>query len=231
MEIGEIPESRGNPWQVQGVRPLFQHALIRRAFPMAPVTEDVRQQLRQFGQEHVLRWWERLSDRERQELLEQVRTIDLEELRALYGRRDATFCVPAPERIEPIPVARLDPADRAKRRRGEEALERGQVAALVVAGGQGTRLGVDYPKGMFPVGPISGKTLFQIHAEKVLALSRRYGKIVPFLVMTSPATDVETRRFFEEHHRFGLAAEQVFFFCQGTMPALAAEPGKLLMDA
>src|SRR5205823_3148475 len=117
---------------------------------------------------------------------------------------DATFPVPAAERIQPVAVARLDPGDRTTRQRGEDALRGGQVAALVVAGGQGTRLGFDHPKGMFPIGPISGKSLFQIHAEKVLALSRRYGKLIPLLVMTSPATDAETRTFFKEHHFFGL---------------------------
>ncbi len=100
-----------------------------------------------------------------------------------------------------------------------------------MAGGQGSRLGFDHPKGMFPVGPVSGKTLFQIHAEKVLALSRRYGKPVPFLVMTSPATHDETVAFFREQGHFGLPAGGVHFFEQGTMPALDLATGKLLMEA
>ncbi len=101
----------------------------------------------------------------------------------------------------------------------------------MVAGGQGSRLGFDQPKGMFPVGPVSGKTLFQVHAEKVLALRRRYGPGLPLLVMTSPATDAETRRFFAEQKSFGLPPEEVFFFCQGTMPALDLGTGKLLLEA
>jgi UDP-N-acetylglucosamine/UDP-N-acetylgalactosamine diphosphorylase len=84
---------------------------------------------------------------------------------------------------------------------------------------------------MFPVGPVSDKTLFQIHAEKVLALRRRYGKPLPLLVMTSPATDAETRGFFAEHGDFGLAADEVAFFCQGTMPALDRVTGRLLLEA
>jgi UDP-N-acetylglucosamine/UDP-N-acetylgalactosamine diphosphorylase len=83
---------------------------------------------------------------------------------------------------------------------------------------------------MYPVGPVSGKSLFQMHAEKVLATQRRYGKPVPFLVMTSPATDAETRRFFAEHHYFGLPAEEVIFFQQGTMPSLDLATGKLLLE-
>ena len=101
---------------------------------------------------------------------------------------------------------------------------------MLVAGGQGSRLGFDKPKGMFPAGAVSNASLYQIHAEKVLALSRRYGKPVPFLVMTSPATDEQTRSFFAEHRNFGLPAEQVTFFQQGTMPAVCAKSGRLLLE-
>src|SRR5207249_4994038 len=96
------------------------------------------------------------------------------------------------DRLAPVPIDQLDGAARV-RSLGETALRRGEVAVLVVAGGQGSRLGFDHPKGMFPIGPVTDKTLFQIHAEKVLALARRYGKPLPLLVMTSPATDAETR--------------------------------------
>ena len=122
---------------------------------MVTVPDDLRERLLRSGQEHVLRWWDRLNDPQRHSLLDQLRAIDLDQLGQLYARRDATFTVPAAERIEPVPVARLDPGDRKTRRRGEEAFQRGEVAALVVAGGQGTRLGFDHPKGMFPIGPVS----------------------------------------------------------------------------
>src|SRR5262249_59178831 len=104
------------------------------------------------------------------------------------------------------------------------------VAVLVVAGGQGSRLGSDRPKGTFPVGPVSGKSLFQVHAEKVLALSRRSRQAIPFLVMTSPATHDETGADFEENGWFGLPREEIHFFQQGTMPALDLASGKLLME-
>jgi UDP-N-acetylglucosamine/UDP-N-acetylgalactosamine diphosphorylase len=84
---------------------------------------------------------------------------------------------------------------------------------------------------VFPIGPVSNKTLFQIHAEKVLALRRRYGRPLPFLIMTSSATHDETVAFFQEHRHFGLDAAEVFFFRQGTMPALDLTTGKLLMEA
>jgi UDP-N-acetylglucosamine/UDP-N-acetylgalactosamine diphosphorylase len=197
---------------------------------MVTVPSDLRQRLREHGQEHVLAWWEQLSDNERQALLDQLRALDLEQLRRLYARREQGHALPPAERIRPIPVDRLDPADRAKRSAGEEALRRGEVAVLVVAGGQGSRLGFDHPKGLFPIGPVSNKSLFQIHAEKVLALARRYGRPVPFLVMTSDATHAETEAFFREHRHFGLPAEEVVLFQQGTMPALDLATGRLLLE-
>lgn len=196
------------------------------------VPTELRQKIQRFGQEHVLAWWNRLDENERRELVDQLRGIDLDNLAKLYAQRDQTYRVPDSSQIKPLDIVPADAPDAAvMRAAGEEALRRGEVAALVVAGGQGSRLGFDHPKGMYAIGPISRKSLFQIHAEKVLALGRRYGKQPPFLVMTSPATDAETRQFFVEQSYFGLPKEEVFFFCQGTMPALDLATGKLLLDA
>jgi UDP-N-acetylglucosamine/UDP-N-acetylgalactosamine diphosphorylase len=198
---------------------------------MVSVPEDLRRRLEQAGQEHVLAGWDPLGDSQREELLAQLRAVDLDLLRGLYARRDHSIGLPAPKQIRPIPVVRQADIPPECRRLGEEALERGEVAVLVVAGGQGSRLGFENPKGMFPIGPISHKSLFQVHAEKVLALGRRYGKPVPFLVMTSPATDAETQEYFGQNNHFGLAPHEVFFFEQGTMPALDLATGKLLLEA
>src|SRR5262249_9629449 len=127
---------------------------------MLSVPDDLRQRLKSYGQEHVLIGWERLSDEQRQELLQQVRNLDLAQLRKRYANRDQSFAVPPPERIQPVPVIALDADTAEARRAGEEALRHGEVAVLLVAGGQGSRLGFDQPKGMFPIGPVSDKTLF-----------------------------------------------------------------------
>jgi UDP-N-acetylglucosamine/UDP-N-acetylgalactosamine diphosphorylase len=198
---------------------------------MLAVPSDLRQRLQDYGQAHVLARWDRLTDDERRALLGQLQALDLYQLRRLYEKRDHAVSLPTPERIAPVPVIGIDTDPREPKRFGQEALRRGEVAVLLVAGGQGTRLGFDHPKGMFPIGPVSNKPLVQIHAEKVLATSRRYGKPVPFLVMTSPATDAETRSYFAEHGNFDLPASEVHFFCQGTMPALDLATGKLLMEA
>jgi UDP-N-acetylglucosamine/UDP-N-acetylgalactosamine diphosphorylase len=98
------------------------------------------------------------------------------------------------------------------------------VAALVVAGGQGSRLGFDKPKGMFPVGP-AGESLFELMARQVAERGVR------LLVMTSPATDIDTRAYFADHSDFGLSPGQVRYFQQGTMPAVDAATGRLLLEA
>jgi len=198
---------------------------------MFAVPKELEKRLLGHGQEHVLAGWPGLSDAARQALVEQLRSIDLEQLRQLYANRDQAFSLPPPEAITPVPVIRQGEGGPEVRRQGEAALRRGEVAVLVVAGGQGSRLGFEHPKGMFPVGPVTKKSLFQIHAEKVLALVRRYGKPVPFLIMTSPATHGETTAFFQEHQYFGLPPEEVIFFEQGTMPALDMTTGKLLLES
>ncbi len=195
------------------------------------IPNDLLQRLRHFHQEHVVRFWDQLSESEQRGLVEQLQGIDLEQLQQLYHHQKS-YPVPAGDQIKPVPVLpMLSPDNDRYRQTGEQALRTGRVAALVVAGGQGSRLGFDQPKGMFAVGPVSGKTLFQIHGEKVLALRHRYNASLPYLVMTSPATDAETRSYFQEQKFFGLPEDEVLFFCQGTMPALDLATGRLLLEA
>src|SRR5258708_516452 len=186
---------------------------------MQNVPSDLRQRLQQHGQEHVLAGWDRLDPQQRAALVRQLDAIDFEELARLHAQRAQKAEKIDPARIAPLPrVARNESLRAHHQSRGEEAFRQGQVAFLVVAGGQGTRLGFEHAKGLYPVGPITGKTLFQLHTEKVLALQRRYGRPIPLLVMTSPATDAETRRFYAENKFFGLPDSDVWFFSQGTMP-------------
>jgi UDP-N-acetylglucosamine/UDP-N-acetylgalactosamine diphosphorylase len=185
--------------------------------------------LQKHGQAHALHGWDALDAPARAALVQQLAAINLEELESLR-QSAAKPAEPVPANIRPVPIT---PAtySATEKARGEEALRRGQVAALLVAGGQATRLKTVMPKGQFPAGAVSGATLFQIHAEKVLAVGRRYGRAVPLLVMTSPATDAPTRAFFAENKNFGLVADQVTFFQQGTMPAICPTTGRLLLEA
>ncbi len=188
-----------------------------------------------FGQEHLLSFWDGLSPAEREALATEIQTVDFRLVADLFARsedktaiRELVSRATAPRSYRCGDPASAIPPDVA-RKRGVEALRAGHVAAMLVAGGQGTRLGFPHPKGMFPIGPVSGKTLFQIHLEKVLAASLRYGVRIPLYIMTSPDTHDETAAFLTEHGRFGIPAADVVLFCQGTMPAVDAKTGKVLL--
>ena len=184
-------------------------------------------------QEHVFRFWDELSDRSREKLLNQLREIDFSLLRGLREKcLKVEYKAVELEPIESIPVPRTqaqrEAANQAKKI-GEELIRAGKIGAFLVAGGQGTRLGFDDPKGMYPIGPVSGKSLFQLHAEKILAESRYYGVSIPWYIMTSETNDEITREFFRAEKFFGLPEEDVFFMKQRMLPALD-EKGKLILD-
>ncbi len=191
--------------------------------------------LAHFGQEHLLEFWDQLDEHQQDALASEIRQIDFERIASLYRQHSGSQDVrDLAERAAPPPSFRLgDPRNRFSpeeaRRRGAEALRAGHVAVNLVAGGQGTRLGFENPKGMFPIGPVSGNSLFQIHVEKVVAASHRYEAPIPFYVMTSPATHAETVRFLARHDRFGLPGQEPTIYCQGMMPAVDAVSGKVLL--
>ena len=197
---------------------------------MRDVPPDLLHRLRTYRQEHVLTGWETMSRPDRAALLEQLAGIDLAHIDALYRARDQVQELPSADRIAAVTMNPPTAWTNTDRQTGDEMLSRGEVAVLLVAGGQGSRLGFDKPKGMFPIGPVSGKSLFAIHADKVFALSRRYGKPIPFLIMTSPATHVETVEYFEQNRFFGLPKSEVYFFEQGTMPAVDLKTGGLVLE-
>ncbi|MFO0919882.1 MAG: UTP--glucose-1-phosphate uridylyltransferase [Planctomycetaceae bacterium] len=116
------------------------------------------------------------------------------------------------------------------RKIGQELMSSGKVAAVVVAGGQGTRLGSPLPKGMVDIGPVSGHSFFQIFVEQVIARSRNAQRPIPYGVMTSDATHEATEEFFRQQGNFGLPADQLRFFRQGNMPAVDGVTGKALIS-
>ncbi len=199
--------------------------------------EALRTALHVRGQDHVLRFWDELSEPSRRKLTRQLDSIDLELLDGLVKGDEGVSSRPPTlsEVAEPevITLPKTPEEHRARRdaaARGLEAMRAGRVAALVVAGGQGTRLGFDGPKGAFPIGPVTDRTLFQLHAEKILAASRRAGRPVPWYIMTSESNDKATRQFLRDHRHFDLDPEDVFIFQQGMLPAMTTE-GKMLLEA
>jgi UDP-N-acetylglucosamine/UDP-N-acetylgalactosamine diphosphorylase len=113
---------------------------------------------------------------------------------------------------------------------GESLISRDKVAVLIVAGGQGVRLGHDKPKGTFPISPVMNKTLFHIFCEQVKALSYRYNARIPLLIMTSHENHDETVTFFDNFDFFGLDKSSVHFFQQGMLPTITPEGQLLLKD-
>ena len=187
------------------------------------------------GQEHLLAFWDRLDRVQQQRLAGQIENIDFVLLRRLHdGRHRRSNVQELIDRAESPAAVRLDSLSSSERddvrRLGDDAIRAGRIGAILVAGGQGTRLGFDHPKGMFPIGPLSNKSLFQIHFEKLIAVGRRYGVRIPLYLMTSPATHDETVAYLSEHDRFGLPADDLVVFCQGTMPAVDAATGSVLLE-
>jgi len=191
------------------------------------------------GQGQVFRFFHRLDEAAKVRLIAQAGEIDLAELAQLKAtllgqggvsqRVDLSDLAPAP--YEPLPEHGGDAAAWAEAHAaGEAALRAGRVAAFTVAGGQGTRLGYDGPKGSFPVTPLRRKSLFQVFGEKLLAAEHCYGCPMHWFIMTSHQNHEATVAFFARHAHFGLSAERVHFFTQGRMPAIDFE-GRILLEA
>ncbi len=166
------------------------------------MSDTFKSRLEQYGQTQLLRWFDELSPSEQQQLIQQIETVDFQQLQALVAGEDQAVDWQAlAASANPPPAVRLGQPDMRftesdARQAGEKALQRGEVAMLLVAGGQGTRLGFDLPKGMFSIGPVSGRTLFQMVCDRLIAMSRRYGHDIPLYIMTSPATDAATATIF-----------------------------------
>ncbi len=188
-------------------------------------------------QDHIFRYWDELDPTQRNNLLTQLEEVDFDLLTTLnsdliHGSKKNGLA----GNLEPAEFIKLPKTqdeevrfEKAKTA-GEEALRAGRVAAFLVAGGQGSRLGFDGAKGKFPISPVKNKTLFQLHAEKILASSKKYGVTIPWYIMTSLLNHAETETFFKENDFFGLNSSDVVFFTQAMIPALDPD-GKLVMDA
>jgi len=186
--------------------------------------------LKACGQDHVLNGWKGLAKKAQAELLAQIETIDPRELARCKAALDKGSVAADSSAGVPPKVAELKGATYKKAlSAGERELRAGRVAALLVAGGQGSRLGYDGPKGCYSIGPVTGAPLFYFHARKILARSIRYGAAIPFYVMTSEANNEATQKCFEENDYFGLNPKDVFFFTQGMWPGMTKD-GKIILD-
>ena len=196
------------------------------------------QQIERAGQQHLLQFWDELTAAEQVKFADQLARLDWELIGALKGDiansqkgrdQEARHAMP-PEHVVRTPKTAVDlQAWQLARQMGEEILRAGQVGVIVLAGGQGTRLGFQHSKGMFPIGPVTGKSLFELLATQLVATGERYGHSIPYFVMTSDSTHRETEAFFKEHSYFGVSPHDVFFFQQGYAPSIDLHTGEVLL--
>jgi len=201
-----------------------------------------RARLLEIDQSHVLQQASSLSTDRLSALLGQLDSVDLSSLPRLI--RQYVTSKPKAEigsSIEPVDAYGLNGKrtgthatwDRAAAHAsGVDQIRRGKVAAFTVAGGQGSRLGFEGPKGCYPAGAVSGKSLFAALADWILAAEHRFSSTpgsIPWFIMTSPANHQQTINFFSANHYFGLLPGNVFFFPQGQMPSLDMATGRMLM--
>lgn len=203
-----------------------------------PVDPDLRARLTAAGQGHLVDVLERLGPADAALLEQDVRALDLD----LIARLVDTFlgdqaAGPAPGALTPpdaiaLPRSAAERARQAQARAvGAAAIAAGRIGLVLLAGGQGTRLGFDGPKGTYPFGPVTGTTLFAHLAAKVAALRARYDAPLPLCVLTSPVNDAATRAAFAEADWYGLDPDSVRFVAQGTLPAVDAATGQMLREA
>ncbi len=189
------------------------------------------------GQEQVFRHFGELDAAAQAKLMAQAEKVDLEEINALVEEHvngEGLGGVNL-EGLEPAPYISLPEhgGDAAQWREatkvGEEVIRVGRVAAFCVAGGQGTRLGHDGPKGTYPVTPVTEKSLFQVFAEKIGRSSRRYGTVIHWFILTSEINNEATVAHFEANDYFGLSKDSVHFIVQGLIAAVNFQ-GKILLS-
>ncbi|WP_051620524.1 UTP--glucose-1-phosphate uridylyltransferase [Paenibacillus sp. UNC451MF] len=195
--------------------------------------EEAQALLSQYHQEHLLQFYDELNDSSKGKLLDQIEQLDLEAVCKVWRRMpDSQVELLDGRQLSSIPACSWDEFTDEEQGKyaaaGWELLQQGKVGAIVVAGGHGSRLGHEGPKGTFNIGLPSDKSLFQLQAERLINLSERAGKPIAWYIMTSPDNHIQTVNFFEDHHYFGYGREHCTFFQQGMMPAID-ERGKILL--
>lgn len=186
----------------------------------------IKATLKAQGQEHLLTFYDRLTPQQQEALLETLEAIDYEQVARVRAAPPPAL----PDDLEPAPYYAHGQGE-AHRARGEALVREGKVAVFCVAGGQGTRLGWSGPKGTYPATVVTGKPLFRVLAEQILATQNRYRTTIPLYIMTSPLNDAATRAFFADNNCFGLSRRNIFMFPQGMLPSLDAETGRILLAA
>ena len=195
--------------------------------------------LTMYKQNDIIEYYKGLVPHEKTLFLRNLEGLDLELALGLHRKFSLRDCSSFTEKnmvIKPASVITIPETDKEKeaeqkaKQAGEALLRDGKVAVLIVAGGQGSRLGFDGPKGIYKISPIQQKPLFQIFAEQIRALSKRYNTRIPLLIMTSEENHDETVRFFGSNDYFDLGKETIHFFRQDMLPAISPDGNLVLQN-
>lgn len=193
--------------------------------------DEIKWTLKKYGQEHLLNGYDNLDEKKKKELLKQINNIDFELIKSLYENTKKT---PEVENFEIQPIDYMDKEklyDNYKEYHaiGVEAIKNRKLAAVTMAGGQGTRLGHSGPKGTYMLGIEPNKSLFQILCESLKEANQQYKVVVPWYIMTSKENNKDTINFFENNAYFGYPKEKIKFFIQGELPMMGTD-GKILLN-
>ena len=196
------------------------------------IYEKTLEKLKNYGQEHLLNFYDELNSEEKENLLNQIDNIDLNLMKNLYDNRNE---IPDKDKkIESIPCVKKDTLtneeNEALEKIGAEIIKNKKIAVCQMAGGQGTRLGHNGPKGTLMIDKINPpKSIFEIFSDKLKETYENFGVKIKWYVMTSNANDKETREFFEKNNYFDYGKENICFFMQGELPLLDEE-GKIVLQ-
>ncbi|KAI8087521.1 UDP-N-acetylglucosamine diphosphorylase [Thamnidium elegans] len=197
--------------------------------------EIIFEKYKKAGQEHVFKFFNELNKIDQEVFLRQLSQVEVDQVSVLIQQAMSHKLTQDANKLEPLPQDVIDSSHSQWYQTGLQLIAENKVAVILMAGGQGTRLGSQIPKGCYDIGLPSHKSLFQLQAERIKRLqtlaSSSYGKnsIIPWYIMTSGPTDVPTRQFFKQHDYFGLSKQNVLFFKQGVLPCFDLQ-GKFMLE-
>ena len=193
--------------------------------------EEAKAILKKYNQEHLLNGYEKLEEKKQKQLLNQIMNIDFELIKSLYDNTKKENST-NDDKIEPMEYLdkyKLNDKYKYYENIGKQAIKEGKLAAVTMAGGQGTRLGHTGPKGTYDIGLDTHKSLFELLCDYLKEEGKKYGVTIPWFIMTSRENNKETVEFFEKNKFFGYQKDKnIFFFIQGELPMVDTE-GEILI--
>ncbi len=192
---------------------------------------EIRALLKKYNQEHLLNGYDKLDEAKKKQLLEQIESIDFNLVNSLYEstKKEVKHATQEVTPIDYVDKYKLNDKYKYYENIGKKAIKQGKLAAVTMAGGQGTRLGYDGPKGTYDIGLDSHKSLFELLCDSLKEEGKKYGVTIPWFIMTSRENNDKTIEFFEKHKYFGYQKDKnIFFFIQGELPMMDTE-GKILI--